>query len=158
MRTFEEGEEHAGRATRRRVVEHDLGRPAVARRLAGEAVVPPERAVVGGVALDDGAGGDPLGELVARRWERGLVDDPRGERGRDGDDDVTRSDQLAVGEHGDRVVGLGDAPDRAGQAHAVAEVGREPERHELRAAHEAVLLRAVGRVPASTSTPPPECV
>jgi hypothetical protein len=112
----------------------------VAGGLAGQAVRAPERLVVDGMTLHDGAHGGALGELVPRRRQRRLVVDPAGEGRRDGDDDVARTAVAGVRRHRDPDGVLGDAPHGGAQHHV--EPVRQQDREPLRPADEAVLLRA----------------
>ena len=139
---LEEGEQHTGRAVGRRVVEHDLGRPAVARRLAGEPGITPERRVVHRVALDQGARGDPLGELIAPRRQRRVVRDAARQCGRNRDDHVRGGHVHLIRVHGRPAGSLLDPANGHTKSDTVAELLGEAERHELRAADEPVLLRA----------------
>ena len=103
----------------------------------------PEGLVVDRHALRHRPLGHALGELVAVARQRRVVGDPRRERGRDGDDGAPGADRHAVGGDGDavRVVGDRAAPGADSSMSSPQRLG-ELERHELRAADEALLLRA----------------
>jgi hypothetical protein len=143
---LDEGHEDAGLARRRCVVEGRLCGRRVGHRLAGEAGGAPERLGVDRVDLHDRAHRHALGELVAQRGQLGAVVDAGGQRRRHRDDRALGGDAVAVGDGGHRVA-LGDDPaHRLAEHDAVAEALGELDRHELRAADEAALLRAAAGV------------
>ena len=143
---LDEGHEDPGLARGRRVVEGDLRGRGVGHRLAGEAGGAPERLGVDGVDLQHGAHRHALGQLVAQRGQLRAVVDARRQRRRHGDDGALGGHAVAVGDRGHRAV-LGDDPAHGPAQHdAVAEALGELDRHELRAADEAALLRAAAGV------------
>ena len=77
-RPLDEAEQHARLPVRRRVVERDAHGRRVAHCLAGQTRVAPERLVVHGLALDHGAVGEALRQLVAQRRQRRVEVDPAG--------------------------------------------------------------------------------
>jgi len=143
---LDERHEDAGRARGRRVVEGRLRGRRVGHGLAREAGGAPERLGVDGVDLHHGAHRHALGELVAQRGQLRAVVDARRQRRRHGDDGALGGHAVAVGDRGHRAV-LGDDPAHGPAQHdAVAEALGELDRHELRAADEAALLRATAGV------------
>ena len=82
----------------------------------------PERLVVAGLDLDDGAHRHLLGELVAPARERGAVADAAGERRRQGDDDALGAHAAVLVDDLDAVGVLADQVHGAAEAHGVAEL------------------------------------
>ena len=139
---LDEAHQRAGRALGRRVVERHLDGAGVAHDLAGVALVAPERLVVERDHLHHRAHREALGELVAQGGQRRRVLEPAGERRRDRDDHALADRGELVAVHLHAVRELRDLAHRRAGHHALAELLRHPDRDQLRAAHDAVGLRA----------------
>ena len=129
--------------------------PASLVRLARQPLGAPEGLVVDRHALRDGAEWHALGELVAVARERRVVGDATRERGRECDDRAPAARDGAVGLDRYAVGAVLDPADGGAEHHPLgAELLRHPQRHELGAAHEAILLGAalgvesISRLPA----------
>ena len=103
----------------------------------------PERRPVDRVALHQLAHVEVAQQLVPPVRELGVPVDVEHGRRRRGHDHPLRPHPAAAGVHDGVAVALGDPVHRRGQRDDVAELLRQPQRDQLRAADEAALLRAV---------------
>jgi hypothetical protein len=95
-----------------RDVEGHPDRPVLAHHLAGQPVLAPERGRVDGLELHQRALRHVLGELIAERRERRLVDDARREHGRDRHDHAPAVHHEAIRVNADPGGCLLDSPRR----------------------------------------------
>jgi hypothetical protein len=141
-RAADEAEEDADRAVGRRVVEDRARGPDIGDALPAEPGVAPERPVVDGLGLGQGPRHERLQQRRLALGQRRRVGQAGRERRRHREDHVARLDGGGAGDDAHAVVVLGHHADRRLQRDPLAQAVGDLLADDLRAAHEAVLLRA----------------